>query len=68
MHRAIIIPMSPRKQQKRRRPKPRLPLAAALRLRKHSVESKKGKKGYDRKLAKAQTVKNAESDFFEENS
>ncbi len=43
-------------------------MEAALRLRKHDVESKKGKKAYDRKLAKAEAIKNAESDFFEENS
>ncbi len=37
--------------------KARLPLEAVLKLRSHPVESKKGKKGYDRRRLKKQNQK-----------
>jgi hypothetical protein len=39
---------------KRKKPKPRLPLDAVLKLRSHPVATKKGAKGYDRKRLKEQ--------------
>ena len=43
------------KPRKRKKPKPRLPLEAVLRLRSHPVTSEKGKKGYDRRSIKEET-------------
>jgi len=43
-----------KKSRKRKKPKPRLPIEAVLRLRSQPVTTKKGKKGYDRGSAKKQ--------------
>ena len=40
------------KKQRKKKPRPRLPIEAALKLRSHPVAPKKGKKGYDRKRLK----------------
>jgi hypothetical protein len=41
-----------KKIQKKKKPKPRLPIEAVLKLRSHPITKKKGKKGYDRKRIK----------------
>jgi len=43
------------KLRKRKKPKPRLPLEAVLRLRSHPVTTEKGKKGYSRRSIKEET-------------
>jgi hypothetical protein len=43
------------KPRKRKKPKPRLPLEAVLRLRSHPVTTEKGKKGYNRRSMKEKT-------------
>jgi hypothetical protein len=43
------------KPRKRKKPKPRLPLEAVLRLRSHPVTTEKGKKGYNRQSMKEKT-------------
>ncbi len=40
------------KKQRKKKPRPRLPIEAVLKLRSHLVAPKKGKKGYDRKRFK----------------
>jgi len=45
-----------RKPRKKKRLRPRLPIEAALKLRRHPVTTKKGEKGYDRKRLKLQTI------------
>jgi hypothetical protein len=44
-----------KKQRKRKKPKPRIPVEAVLKLRSHPITTKKGKKGYDRKSIKKRT-------------
>ena len=44
-----------KKHRKKKKPKPRLPIEAALKLRSHPVAPKKGKKEYDRKRLKQLT-------------
>jgi len=46
-----------KKPIKKKKPKPRLPIEAALKLRSHPVATRKGEKGYDRKRIKKQTSK-----------
>ena len=41
---------------RKKKPKPRLPMEAVLKLRSHAVITKKDKKMYDRKRIKQQTV------------
>jgi hypothetical protein len=43
------------KPRKKKKPKPRLPLEAVLRLRSHPVTTEKGKKGYKRRNMKEET-------------
>ena len=43
------------KPRKMKKPKPRLPLEAVLRLRSHPLTPEKGKKGYDRRSIKEET-------------
>jgi hypothetical protein len=43
-----------KKPRKKKKPKPRLPIEAVLKLRSHPVTTEKGKKGYDRKNIKEQ--------------
>ncbi|MDI6889800.1 MAG: hypothetical protein QMC83_02515 [Thermodesulfovibrionales bacterium] len=45
-----------KKPTKKKKPKPRLPIEAALKLRSHPVTAKKGEKGYDRRRIKQQTT------------
>jgi hypothetical protein len=56
-----------KKPLKWRKPKPRLPLEAALKLRSHPVSTRKGGKGYERKRVKELDRKSLEEEFFEEN-
>jgi hypothetical protein len=44
-----------KKQRKKKRMKPRLPIDAVLKLRRHPITEKKGKKGYKRKDMKEET-------------
>lgn len=44
-----------KKPARKRKPKPRLPMSAVLRLGSHPVTTKKGEKGYDRERLKKQT-------------
>jgi hypothetical protein len=44
-----------KKQRKRKKQKPRLPIEAVLKLRSYPITEKKGRKGYDRKIMKKQT-------------
>lgn len=60
--------MAAKKPRKKRTPQPRLPLEAALKLRSHSVSTKKGLRGYDRKRKKEQNRALVKADLFEENS
>jgi hypothetical protein len=55
------------KLRKKKKPRPRLPLKAALKLRSHTVSTPKGRKGYERKRVKEQNRKSLEEEFFEEN-
>ena len=43
------------KPRKRKKPKPRLPLDAVLRLLSHPVTTENGKKGYNRRTIKEKT-------------
>jgi hypothetical protein len=43
-----------KKPRKKKKPKPRLPIEAVLKLRSHPFTTEKGKKGYDRKSLKKQ--------------
>ncbi|MBI5188085.1 MAG: hypothetical protein HZA07_03300 [Nitrospirae bacterium] len=45
-----------KKPSKKRKPKPRLPIEAVLKLRSHPVTTKKGEKGYDRRRIKKQPI------------
>jgi len=56
-----------KKPIKKKKPKPRLPIEAALKLRSHPVATRKGEKGYDRKRIKKQTSKIIKKEKFEEN-
>jgi len=44
-----------KKTRKKKKPKPRLPIEAVLKLRSHPVITEKGKKGYERKSIKQRT-------------
>jgi len=55
------------KNPKKTRPKRRLPLEAALRLRSYSVTTQKGEKGYSRKKLKEDNRKILRDDIIEEN-
>ena len=55
------------KLRKKKKPQPRLPLEAALKLRSHPVSTRKGRKGYERKRVKEQNKKSLKEEFFEEN-
>jgi len=46
-----------KRPSKKRKPRPRLPLEAVLRLRSHPITTKKGEKGYERKSVKKETKK-----------
>jgi len=63
----IIGHMRLRKPPKKKKPQPRLPLEAALKLRSHPVGTKKGLKGYNRKRKIEQNRKIIKEDHFEEN-
>ncbi len=54
------------KPRKRKKPKPRLPLDAVLRLRSHPVTTEKGGKGYSRKSIKEETKKIIKQNAVEE--
>ncbi len=54
------------KPRKRKKPKPRLPLDAVLRLRSHPVTTEKGKKGYSRKSIIEETKKIIKQNTVEE--
>lgn len=56
-----------KKPVKKKKPKPRIPIEAALKLRSHLVATRKGEKGYDRKHIKKETSKNIKKEEFEEN-
>jgi hypothetical protein len=43
------------KKRIKKKPKPRLPIEAVLKLRSHPITGKKGKKGYDRKRIEKKT-------------
>jgi len=45
-----------KKPARKKKPKPRLPMEAVLKLRSHAVITKKDKKRYDRKRMKQQTL------------
>jgi len=45
-----------KKPVKKKKPKPRFPIEAVLKLRSHPVTTKKGEKGYDRTRIKTQTA------------
>ncbi|MEW6214336.1 MAG: hypothetical protein AB1478_03900 [Nitrospirota bacterium] len=45
-----------KKPIKKKKPKPRLPIEAVLKLRSHPVTTRKGEKGYDRRRIKQQTI------------
>jgi len=45
-----------KKPGRKKKPKPRLPMEAVLKLRKHTVITKKDKKKYDRKRLKKDAV------------
>lgn len=49
-------------------PRPRIPMEAALRLRSHPVEPRKGRKGYNRRHEKNEDRENVGNDTFEESS
>jgi hypothetical protein len=54
------------KLRKRKKPKPRLPLEAVLRLRSHLVTTEKGKKGYSRRSIKEETKEIIKQNTVEE--
>ncbi len=45
-----------KKSKRRKKPKPRIPIEAVLKLKSHPVTTKKGKKGYNRKALKKQII------------
>ena len=51
------------KKRRKKKPKPRLPIEAVLKLRSHPITEKKGKKGYDRKRIKKKIRKIMEETF-----
>ena len=55
-----------KKAVRKKKPKPRLPLDAVLRLRSHPVTTEKGKKGYDRRSMKEKTKVIIEQNSVEE--
>jgi len=59
--------MAPKKPRKGKKPRPRLPLEAALKLRSHPVDTKKGRKGYNRKRETEPYRKTIEEVVTEEN-
>jgi len=58
--------MAPNKPRKKKNARPRLPLEAALKLRSHPVDTKKGRKGYNRKRKAEHNRKTMKEDFSEE--
>jgi hypothetical protein len=46
-----------KKPRKKKKPKPRLPIEAVLKLRSYPISEKKGKKEYNRKIIKEKTRK-----------
>jgi hypothetical protein len=54
------------KPRKRKKPKPRLPLDAVLRLRSHPVTTEKGQKGYNRRTIKEKTKEMIKQNLMEE--
>jgi hypothetical protein len=46
-----------RKTRKKKKPKPRIPIEAVLKLKSYPLETKKGKKGYNRKKSKEKILK-----------
>jgi hypothetical protein len=55
-----------KKLRKKKKPKPRLPIEAVLKLRSHPVTTKRGKKGYERKRIMKQTKKIIKENLMEE--
>jgi len=55
-----------KKPSKKKKPKPRLPIEAVLKLHSHPITTKKGAKGYDRKRVKQQTEEIIKKEIFEE--
>ncbi len=53
--------------RKKKKPKYRIPIDAALKLRSHPVLSKKGEKGYKRERIKQENRKNIKDEHFKEN-
>jgi len=53
-----------KKLQKKKKPKPRLPIEAVLKLRSHPITEKKGKKGYDRKRIEKKTKNIIEENLY----
>jgi len=56
-----------KKPSKKKKPKPRLPIEAVLKLRSHPVAARKGKKGFDRRRIKEQTNEIIKEEKTEEN-
>jgi hypothetical protein len=54
------------KKPVKKKPKARLPLEAALKIRSHPVSSRKGEKGYDRKRLKKENRKTIEERTIDE--
>ncbi|MEW6674726.1 MAG: hypothetical protein AB1348_01680 [Nitrospirota bacterium] len=55
-----------KRPSKKKKPKPRLPISAVIKLGSHAITTKKGVKGYDRTRSKKQTVEIIEEEKFEE--
>ncbi len=56
-----------KKPIEKKKPKPRLPIEAVLKLRSHLVATRKGEKGYDRRRIKKQTSEIVKEEKPEEN-
>jgi hypothetical protein len=52
------------KKRIKKKPKPRLPIEAVLKLRSHPITEKKGKKGYDRKRIEKKTRNIIEENLY----
>lgn len=46
-----------KKPEKRKKPKPRIPIEGVLKLKTHVISTKKGDKGYSRKKIKTNMIK-----------
>jgi hypothetical protein len=55
-----------KKPTKKKKPKPRLPIEAVLKLRSHPITTKKGEKGYNRRRTKQQIKEIIKKEDFEE--